>query len=295
MAKVLIGNIEGPQGIQGNPGPLSGGVMGRWETGSIDPELTTPPTGDGRAFLEDVGANYVFGVTPADLIPAPFDEFLAALPPGVEIQIVLVETPEDRMVVRTLDFFLDSVVEGFWTVDCEVLDGTPDLFATDVEIYAIFETAPDDEGSTPPDADTTTKGVQRNATDAEAITGTALDRTVTPHALAAALVAARGTGEINNQTGTSYTPVLTDVGKLVRMNNAALITVTLPQDSDVAFAVGSRIDFAGIGAGLIQFAAGSGATVHSASSTKKTRAQYAGASAWKEAANTWLVIGDLEA
>ena len=56
---------------------------------------------------------------------------------------------------------------------------------------------------------------------------------------------------INAQTGTTYTVAATDVGKLVTLSNAAAITVTMPQDSAVTFAVGARVDFAVIGADRI--------------------------------------------
>jgi hypothetical protein len=97
---------------------------------------------------------------------------------------------------------------------------------------------------------------------------------------------------INAQTGTTYTLVAADAGKIVTLSNASPVTVTLPQDSDATFAVGSRVDFIGIGAGLVTFAAGTGATVNGTPSLV-TRAQWSGATAVKRAANTWVVIGDL--
>lgn len=98
---------------------------------------------------------------------------------------------------------------------------------------------------------------------------------------------------INAQTGTSYTPVLADDGKLVTLTNAGAITVTLPQDSSVAIPVGGRIDFAVLGAGMATFNAGTGATVN-ATPSAVTRAQYSAVSAIKRAADTWLLVGDLE-
>jgi len=97
---------------------------------------------------------------------------------------------------------------------------------------------------------------------------------------------------VNNQTGTTYTIVLADSGKLVTLSNASPVTVTLPQDSSVAIPVGERVDFAGIGVGLVTFAAGSGATVNGTPSLV-TRARYSAATAIKIAANTWLLVGDL--
>jgi hypothetical protein len=97
---------------------------------------------------------------------------------------------------------------------------------------------------------------------------------------------------VNAQTGTTYTPVLTDVGKFITLSNTSAITVTLPQDSDLAVPVGGHLDFAGINTGLVTFAAGTGATANGTPSLV-TRARYSGATAIKIAANTWLVVGDL--
>lgn len=97
---------------------------------------------------------------------------------------------------------------------------------------------------------------------------------------------------INAQTGTTYTLVASDAGKLVTLSNAAAITVFLPQDSDATFAVGTRVDFAIIGAGMATFVAGTGATANGTPSLV-TRAQWSACTAIKRAANTWLVVGDL--
>lgn len=97
---------------------------------------------------------------------------------------------------------------------------------------------------------------------------------------------------VNAQTGTTYTPVSGDDGKLVTLSNASAITLTLPQDSDVTLAVGSQIHFAQIEAGQVTAAAGTGATVNSTPGLK-WRAQYSTVTAIKRAADTWLLVGDL--
>lgn len=99
---------------------------------------------------------------------------------------------------------------------------------------------------------------------------------------------------INAQTGTTYTVALTDIGKTVTQSNASGITTTLPQDSDVAFPVGSSIDFIQIGAGQVTFAAGSGATANARAGLKLI-GQWSKATAFKRAANTWVVYGDMSA
>lgn len=97
---------------------------------------------------------------------------------------------------------------------------------------------------------------------------------------------------INAQTGTTYSAVLGDVGKLVTCTNAAAITVTLPKDATQAIPVGSQITFQGRGAGKITFAAESGATADG-TPTLITRAQYSAVTAIKIASNTWTLVGDL--
>ena len=97
---------------------------------------------------------------------------------------------------------------------------------------------------------------------------------------------------LNAQTGTTYTPVLADEGKLVTITNSSAITVTLPQNSSLLFPIGGRFDVVGLGTGLITFAAGSGATVVGTPSLV-TRAQYSAVSVVKISTNGWLVVGDL--
>ena len=97
---------------------------------------------------------------------------------------------------------------------------------------------------------------------------------------------------INAQTGTAYTTVLADQSKLVTLTNASAITLTIPANSSVAYPVGTKIDFAQLGAGQVTFAGASGVTV-SATPTLKLRDQYSAASCIKTATDTWLLVGDL--
>lgn len=99
----------------------------------------------------------------------------------------------------------------------------------------------------------------------------------------------------NPQTGTSYTLVLTDAGKMVTMSNASAITLTVPPNASVAFPVNTRIDLLQYGAGQVTVAAGSGVTIYSKASALKLSAQYAGATLWKKATNTWVLVGDISA
>jgi hypothetical protein len=96
----------------------------------------------------------------------------------------------------------------------------------------------------------------------------------------------------NAQAGTSYTLALSDAGRLVTLNNAAAITLTIPTNTSVAFPVGTRIDLLQYGAGQVTVG-GSGVTIRSSGSKLKLAGQYSGATLWKKAANEWLLIGDI--
>ena len=97
---------------------------------------------------------------------------------------------------------------------------------------------------------------------------------------------------INAQTGTTYTTVLADQSKLVTLNNASAITLTIPANSSVAYPVGTKIDFAQLGAGQVTFAGAGGVTVNG-TPTLKLRDQYSAATCIKIATDTWLLVGDL--
>ncbi len=97
---------------------------------------------------------------------------------------------------------------------------------------------------------------------------------------------------INAQTGTTYTLVLTDAGKLVTLSNASAITVTIPTDASVAFTVGTHIDLAQIAAGQATISPTGGVTMNSRNGTKLA-GQYAVSTLIKTATNTWLLAGDV--
>ncbi len=58
---------------------------------------------------------------------------------------------------------------------------------------------------------------------------------------------------VNAQTGTTYTLLATDNGKLVTFSNAAAITVTLPQQSTATTAAGFVFWYINLGAGTVTF------------------------------------------
>ena len=100
---------------------------------------------------------------------------------------------------------------------------------------------------------------------------------------------------INAQTGTTYTTVLSDDGKLITCSNAASISVTVPPNSSVAYGVGTQINIAQLSSGQVTITAGAGVTLNSAGAKLKLSAQYAVATCVKTDTNTWFVVGNLSA
>jgi hypothetical protein len=97
----------------------------------------------------------------------------------------------------------------------------------------------------------------------------------------------------NAQTGTTYTLVAADLGKIVTLSNASGITLTVPPS---VFATGNIINIQQIGAGQVTLAQGAGVTITSTGATAsapKLRAQYSAASIICTASNTFTVIGDI--
>ena len=93
--------------------------------------------------------------------------------------------------------------------------------------------------------------------------------------------------DVTTDTSTGYTLVLTDAGKQVTMSNAAASVLTVPPNSSVAFAVGTRIQVIQLGAGAVTLTAGSGVTVSSLA-TSLAMSQYQVATLIKTATNTWV-------
>jgi hypothetical protein len=98
---------------------------------------------------------------------------------------------------------------------------------------------------------------------------------------------------ISTATGTAYTAAITDVNKLVQLNNAASVTVTVPAS---VFTAGQQVNIQQIGAGQVTVQ-GDGTTVLTSNgailATPKTRAQYSAATIVCTSSNNFTVIGDL--
>jgi len=97
----------------------------------------------------------------------------------------------------------------------------------------------------------------------------------------------------NAQTGTTYTLVAADLGKLVTTSNASAVTVTIPPS---VFTTGNQINVQSIGVGLTSFAQGAGVTITSTGATANApilRARYSACTIVCTGSNTFTILGDL--
>ena len=95
----------------------------------------------------------------------------------------------------------------------------------------------------------------------------------------------------NAQTGTTYTLVASDLGKLVTASNASAITITVPPS---VFVAGNQINVAQLGAGQVTFSQGAGVTIVSAGATAsapKIGKQYAAVTIICTSSNNFLIVG----
>ena len=92
---------------------------------------------------------------------------------------------------------------------------------------------------------------------------------------------------INDQTGTSYTLLSSDNGKVVVLDNASAVTVTVPSGLGAGF----NCSFVQKGAGQVSFTASS-TTINNRQSHTKINAQYGVASLLAYAADTFVLAGD---
>ena len=94
---------------------------------------------------------------------------------------------------------------------------------------------------------------------------------------------------INDQTGTAYTLLASDNGKVVVLNNGSAVTVTVPSGLGAGF----NCSFVQKGAGQVSFDNNSGATtINNRQSHTKINAQFGVASIVAYADNVFVLAGD---
>lgn len=94
----------------------------------------------------------------------------------------------------------------------------------------------------------------------------------------------------NSQTGTTYTPVLSDDGKIIECSNASAITFTIPNNSTVPYETNTVIEIFQVDDGQITF--DDSLVTLNAPNGKKTAKKWATVSLRKRSTNTWVLSGD---
>lgn len=188
--------------------------------------------------------------------PATLDGDLRALVPTV--------TPTEAM------DFLQLIADAIATVQTE-LGTTPS--GASATVAARFTSIIADIATAQADADAA--GSAASAAQADAT---------------AALAAAAPTITANTQTD-DYTLVLGDAGKVIEMNKASAVVLTVPANADVAFPVGTVLEVCALGAGTVTIDPAAGVTIRSAGSLYDIAGQYGTASLRKRATNEWVLAG----
>ena len=96
-----------------------------------------------------------------------------------------------------------------------------------------------------------------------------------------------------NRQVASYQLLLTDADKLVEMNVGSANNLTVPENSTVAFSIGTQILISQYGSGQTSVVAAGSVTIRSAGGALKLAAQYSGATLIKIATNEWYLFGDI--
>ncbi len=123
-----------------------------------------------------------------------------------------------------------------------------------------------------------------------ATTDTALDTRID------ALEATQNAIPIHSAVPDTYTLVLSDAGQVLEcLSNANAKTWTVPNNTSVAFPVGTVIEILNIGGGgsTITIAAASGVTVNSPGGVLAISQQWAAARLRKRGTNTWVLSGNI--
>ena len=119
------------------------------------------------------------------------------------------------------------------------------------------------------------------------VIGAGADAAAARAAIGAGTLNADTAQAINAQTGTTYTLVAADAGRLATLTNAAAITLTVPAG---VFTAGQRVDVLVLGAGMVTAVAGAGATLTGTPSLV-SRAQYSAFTVLYLTASSAVVIG----
>lgn len=91
----------------------------------------------------------------------------------------------------------------------------------------------------------------------------------------------------------SYTLSINDLNSAVEINSSSSASVIVPSSASATIPTGFSVDVIQTGTGTVTITPGTGVTLQSKDGNLKLAGQYAAASLYKRATNTWIVIGDL--
>lgn len=94
-------------------------------------------------------------------------------------------------------------------------------------------------------------------------------------------------------TNSTYNFSLTDANTSVFLADGSSVIARIPNNTSVAFPIGTRIEIIQNDAGQVQVVPVSGVTLKSEGAKDKTAAQYSQATLLKGDTNTWYLFGDI--
>jgi hypothetical protein len=97
----------------------------------------------------------------------------------------------------------------------------------------------------------------------------------------------------NDQTGSSYTLVLSDAGKVIPVDIGVTGTITVPLNSSVAFPTGTVVNIIQAGTGPLSITGSTGVSILSEGGRLKFKGQYALVGVVKKTTDEWIAFGNL--
>jgi urease beta subunit/sporulation protein YlmC with PRC-barrel domain len=95
----------------------------------------------------------------------------------------------------------------------------------------------------------------------------------------------------NVQTGTAYTLVITDRGKLLEFSNAGAVSLTIPTNAAVAFEIGDRVDVLLVSTGSVSIVGASGVTIAAEGGLTTISSQWTRVTLIKRTTDDWVITG----
>ena len=93
---------------------------------------------------------------------------------------------------------------------------------------------------------------------------------------------------------TNFSLEITDATKLLRVNSASAVSVTVPINASVSFSTGTTVLLYRAGAGNVTISGAAGVTIRSLNSASAIIGQYGQASLIKRGTNEWLLAGNIQ-